>query len=247
MQPSRRHCLYASLALLLCLLAPRTGAETLTAARSPSRATPQSATRSADITNQDVLNMTKAGISARVIVDKISDAPCQFDTSVSALTTLRAAGVDDSVLSAMIHCHASAGPHSQPYVWVGANEERISHGNRATVNARDSADGLNIGTGSPETTAQTHSEYADVTHELSDKCQGIVITRKLSDADYAITVERYHAGHIMSQRNTFSVFRVRDDNLILSDQTTWLKNAAADICEAILRDTTPTKALGGRN
>jgi hypothetical protein len=39
MQPSRRHCLYASLALLLCLLAPRTHAETLTITSSPPGAT----------------------------------------------------------------------------------------------------------------------------------------------------------------------------------------------------------------
>lgn len=39
MQPSRRHCLYASLALLLCLAAPRTRAETLTITSSPPGAT----------------------------------------------------------------------------------------------------------------------------------------------------------------------------------------------------------------
>src|SRR5579862_2757672 len=39
MQPSRRHCLYASLALVLCLLAPRTHAETLTITSSPPGAT----------------------------------------------------------------------------------------------------------------------------------------------------------------------------------------------------------------
>jgi len=39
MQPSRRHCLYASLALLLCLFASRTHAETLTITSSPPGAT----------------------------------------------------------------------------------------------------------------------------------------------------------------------------------------------------------------
>jgi len=39
MRPSRRHCLCASLALLLCLLAPRTHAETLTITSSPAGAT----------------------------------------------------------------------------------------------------------------------------------------------------------------------------------------------------------------
>ncbi|HTX16094.1 MAG TPA: PEGA domain-containing protein [Candidatus Baltobacteraceae bacterium] len=39
MQPSRRHCLCASVALVLCLLAPRTHAETLTITSSPPGAT----------------------------------------------------------------------------------------------------------------------------------------------------------------------------------------------------------------
>ena len=39
MQPSRRHCLCASVALLLCLLGPRTHAETLTITSSPKGAT----------------------------------------------------------------------------------------------------------------------------------------------------------------------------------------------------------------
>jgi PEGA domain len=39
MQPSRKHCLCASLALLLCLLAPRTHAETLTITSLPEGAT----------------------------------------------------------------------------------------------------------------------------------------------------------------------------------------------------------------
>ena len=39
MQPSRRHCICASLALLVCLLAPRTHAETLTITSSPPGAT----------------------------------------------------------------------------------------------------------------------------------------------------------------------------------------------------------------
>jgi PEGA domain len=39
MQPSRKQCIYASLALPLCLLAPRTHAETLTITSSPAGAT----------------------------------------------------------------------------------------------------------------------------------------------------------------------------------------------------------------
>jgi hypothetical protein len=80
----------------------------------------------------------------------------------------------------------------------------------------------------------------DVTRALGDKCPDVVIINNPSDADYALTIERYHAGHVMTQRNRFSVFRAHDNKLILSNKTTWLKNAAGDICKAILQDA-PTK------
>jgi hypothetical protein len=189
-----------------------------------------------ELTNQDVLVMTKAGISASVIAAKISSSPCRFDTSVAALAGLKSSGIDDSVLSAMIVCRPPSPHHENPHVWVGANEEWVAYGNRTTVAASNSQGTAAAGTSTWNATAQTRSEYADVTRALSDKCPDVVITNNLSDADYALTIERYHAGHVMTQRNRFSIFRASDDKLILSDKTTWLKNAASDICKAILQN-----------
>jgi hypothetical protein len=75
----------------------------------------------------------------------------------------------------------------------------------------------------------------------------MVITNNPSDADYAAAIERYHAGHVLTQRNSFSIFRARDGNLLLSGKTTWLKNAAANICKTILEDATAKEAPTKRN
>jgi hypothetical protein len=181
--------------------------------------------QSSEVTNQDVLDMTKAGLSANVIADKISSTPCRFDTSIAALASLKSAGVDDDVLSAMIRCHPPAAPHDKPYVWIGANEEWIAHSKSTSSITK--------------ATVQTHSEYADATRGLSERCRDVIITNSPSDADYAVTIERYNAGHFLTQRNRFSVFRARDGNLVLSNTTTLLKNAATDICKAISHDTVP--------
>ncbi len=197
--------------------------------------------QSPELTNEDILEMTKAGISGSVIVAKISSSQsCRFDTSVSALAGLKKAGVDDSVLSAMIGCSPARPRHEKTHVWVGANEEWIAYGGHTTVATSNSQGTAAVETNGWNATAQTRSEYSDVTRALGEKCPELVITNKASDADYALTIERYHAGHVMTQRNRFSIFRVRDDKLILSNKTTWLKNAAGDICKAILQDA-PTK------
>jgi hypothetical protein len=110
-----------------------------------------------ELTNQDVLEMTKAGISASVIVAKISSAPCQFDTSVTALAALKSAGVDDSVVSAMIGCRPAPPHHEKPHVWVGANEEWIAYGNRTTFATSNSQGTAAAETSRWNATAQTQS------------------------------------------------------------------------------------------
>lgn len=152
------------------------------------------------------------------------------------------------MLSAMIKCRRVRVLHDKPHVWIGANEERIS--TRSGLTTRNSDDSAGATTQDTENTTQTHSEFPDVARALGERCTGVIITDNKSDADYLVTIERYHSGHLISQRNDFSVFRTRDGGLILSDRTKWLMNAAADICESVLKDAAadvPTAKAAGPN
>jgi len=61
------------------------------------------------LTNQDVKDLVAVGLSSDVITDKIHAAEAtNFDTSVEALKTLKAANVPDAVIRAMINPHAAA-------------------------------------------------------------------------------------------------------------------------------------------
>ncbi|MGA2417144.1 MAG: PDZ domain-containing protein [Candidatus Sulfotelmatobacter sp.] len=58
------------------------------------------------LTNQDVIDMATVGLSDEVIIDKIhSTEGTDFDTSVGALKSLKAAKVSDAVIRAMINPH----------------------------------------------------------------------------------------------------------------------------------------------
>jgi hypothetical protein len=60
------------------------------------------------MSNQDVTEMVSLGLSDDVIIDKIHGADAtDFDTSISALKTLKAAKVSDNVIRVMINPHAS--------------------------------------------------------------------------------------------------------------------------------------------
>jgi integrase len=54
------------------------------------------------LTNQDVLGMVEAGLPPKVLVAKIDRSPGNFDTSPDVLKQLKAAGVHDSVILAMV-------------------------------------------------------------------------------------------------------------------------------------------------
>ena len=54
------------------------------------------------LTNEDVLKLTEAGLAAEVIVAKIAASETDFDTAVAQLIALTEAGVDTSVLEAMV-------------------------------------------------------------------------------------------------------------------------------------------------
>jgi hypothetical protein len=56
----------------------------------------------AEITNSDVISMTKAGIGEKTIVLAVQRGPVKFDTSPQALIALKHAGVSDQVLNAIL-------------------------------------------------------------------------------------------------------------------------------------------------
>ncbi len=73
---------------------------TATAQNDPSPG--QTAGENAALSNTDVVEMVKAGLSEDVVLAKIRACGCQFDTSIAALSRLKASGVPDSIVVEMI-------------------------------------------------------------------------------------------------------------------------------------------------
>lgn len=63
----------------------------------------QSQTQSTStLTNKDVVDMVKNGLSAEVVVAKVKSSPAKFDTSPATLKELKTVGVPDAVILAMV-------------------------------------------------------------------------------------------------------------------------------------------------
>jgi len=54
------------------------------------------------LTNQDVIEMLRSGLSVRAVILRIHDSPCKFDKSAEGLEALRAANVPYKVVLAMM-------------------------------------------------------------------------------------------------------------------------------------------------
>ena len=240
MQPSGRLCLLASLTLFVCsALAGRAVGAQPRVPQSSRAASPQVLETASDtlasnpvLTNQDIVDMTHAGLSSAVIEEKIVKGPCRFDTSAGSLRALKSAGVTNSVLGVMIRSHGLPISRKAPRVWIGTGEERVFEVNRVTLEGG----GVRGSTSEGDTTRRTRSGYADITRLMGERCPEVTVTSKLPDSDYAVTLERYHPGHLITSRNDFTVFRQNDSDLILSDKARLLKDAVDQICGAVLRD-----------
>jgi hypothetical protein len=62
------------------------------------------------LTNQDISDMHRAGLSADIIVAKIKSGPCSFDTSPAALQHLKTDRVPDNVILAMVNAEPGGKP-----------------------------------------------------------------------------------------------------------------------------------------
>ncbi len=63
----------------------------------------------AELTNDDIVRMAKAGLPGDVVIATIRSSSCKFDTSPDALQGLKSAGVPDPVIAEMVR---RANPHA---------------------------------------------------------------------------------------------------------------------------------------
>ncbi len=92
------------------------------------------------LTNDSIVQLTKAGLSADAIIEKIKASTTNFDLSTTALTELKSAGIADSVILQMIK--GNAPPLAEP-VSIPPTEEDvvIPDGTEVEVQLKNSLSG----------------------------------------------------------------------------------------------------------
>ena len=94
------------------------------------------------LTNKDVLEMLKAGVTADVVVAKIKSSPANFDTSPAALADLKAANVPDNVILAMVN-----GPSAATQSGSGDGMVGVADGTEVEIQLTNNASGEELKVG----------------------------------------------------------------------------------------------------
>jgi hypothetical protein len=145
------------------------------------------------LTNAMVIKMVQANLGDSLVIAKIKNSPCQFDTSVEALLALKQSGVSEAVIQAMVEAAPALSPapsatpvigHWRASTWLDypTRHEEISEaefqadGTFTSVAVEGLAKGFSVtGTykmpdeGTIETTANGYTSTAAVTFEGPDR------------------------------------------------------------------------------
>lgn len=78
--------------------------------------------------NQDVLDMLKMGLTAEVVLAKIKSSASKFDTSPKALQELKASGVPDAIILAMVQAEPGAASVSSAPVATSSKKVQVTDG-----------------------------------------------------------------------------------------------------------------------
>ncbi|HEU4765785.1 MAG TPA: hypothetical protein VFS77_00385 [Pyrinomonadaceae bacterium] len=100
---------------------------------------PAASAASTALTNKEVLEMMKAGLTADIIVAKIKSSETNFDTTPAALAELKAANVPDTVILAMVK-----GPAEVP---AGEGVVNVPDGTEVEIQLTNNASGEELKVG----------------------------------------------------------------------------------------------------
>lgn len=137
------------------------------------------------LTNNDVVEMVKAGLSTDIVVAKIKASVSKFDTSPAALQQLKSAGVPEAVILAMVQSQMEVPADKTRATEEAANETSGAGGSQALVYVYRKK---NFGTRNMQP-----SVYADG-DEVARMDDGRYFIIKLNPGKHTIEVNKGHSG-----------------------------------------------------
>jgi hypothetical protein len=206
------------------------------------------------LSNTDISEMSGAGLPAEVLIAKIKSSACAFDTAPISLKNLKASGVPDKVILAMIEAPVgqprTAAPVAAPTTPEASNSapqpstpSSVPSDGKTRVLVTDSqswetrgsssAGGNRNGWGASSSfSGGARPQTAEIIKTLNQRCPQITVTSRLDKADFVITLDHEGGKALLQRHNKIAVFN-KDGDVIFSKSTISLGNSVKDACQVM--------------
>src|SRR6266404_1204985 len=213
------------------------------------------ASNARSLSNNDISEMSSAGLPAEVLIAKIKSSACAFDTAPASLKNLKASGVPDKVILAMIEAPVgqprTAAPVATATTPEAANSApqpstatSVSSDGKTRVLVTDSqswesrgsssAGGNRNGWGASSSfSGGARPQTAEIIKTLNQRCPQITVTNRLDKANFVITLDHEGGKALLTHHNKIAVFN-KDGDVIFSKSTISLGNSVKDACQVML-------------
>jgi len=212
------------------------------------------ASNARSLSNNDISEMSSTGLPAEVLIAKIKSSACAFDTAPTSLKNLKASGVPDKVILAMIEAPVgqprTAAPVATATTPEAANSApqpstatSVSSDGKTRVLVTDSqswetrgsssAGGNRNGWGASSSfSGGARPQTAEIIKTLNQRCPQITVTNRLDKANFVITLDHEGGKALLTHHNKIAVFN-KDGDVIFSKSTISLGNSVKDACQVM--------------
>jgi hypothetical protein len=204
------------------------------------------------LSNSDISEMSSAGLPAEVLIAKIKSSACAFDTVPTSLKNLKASGVPDKVILAMIEAPVgqprtaaavaapatpeasnSAPPPTTSVSSDGKTRVLVTDSQSWETRGSSSAGGNRNGWGASSSfSGGARPQTAEIIKTLNQRCPQITVTSRLDKADFVITLDHEGGKALLTHHNKIAVFN-KDGDVIFSKSTISLGNSVKDACQVM--------------
>jgi hypothetical protein len=203
------------------------------------------------LSNSDISEMSSAGLPAEVLIAKIKSSACAFDTAPTSLKNLKASGVPDKVILAMIEAPvgqpktaaavaasttpeaSNSAPPTTSAPSDGKTRVLVTDSQSWETRGSSSAGGNRNGWGASSSfSGGARPQTAEIIKTLNQRCPQITVTNRLDKADFVITLDHEGGKALLAHHNKIAVFN-KDGDVIFSKSTISLGNSVKDACQVM--------------
>ena len=188
------------------------------------------------IDNATVINMSKSGLSAEIILKKIASSRPAFDVSAASLIQLKNAGVDEGVISAMMERNDSAstsattenGSTPTPNGFSESGPPPVATSREAVISAKTIA----FGKSSVQPSRQALEK--ELLKRKDFQQLNLTILRYKENADLFVDIG-FVSGSLVTHRYVYRIYDRRSGAVITAGETTSWGSLAENLARHIAK------------